>query len=97
MILTRECLGFDLTPSDTNANLRIQSLRRLGERRNITIDPDGQCRSGRLQLAITALNLALVEVVEIQRLGQLEDVLVPIIDDKACLDHLNGGMAADIT
>lgn len=62
---------------------------RLGQRRDVTVGPDGQCRNCRLQLAITVLDLGLVEVVEVQRLGQGEDMFVPVIPDQGCLDHLN--------
>jgi hypothetical protein len=30
-------------------------------------------------------------------MGQGEDVFVPIVPDQGRLDHLNGGMAADVT
>jgi hypothetical protein len=57
--------------------------------RNVPIGPDGQCCNRHLQLAIIVLDLGLLEVVEVQRVGQGEDVFITVIPDQACLDQLN--------
>ena len=62
-----------------------------------TIGPDSQCGNGGLQLAVTVLDLGLVEVVKIECLCEGEDMFSTVIADEGCLDHLNGGMAADVT
>lgn len=54
----------------------------FGQGRNIPIGPDGQCRNGGLQLTITVLELGLVEVVKIERLGQSEDMFSTVIADE---------------
>ena len=64
---------------------------RLGQGSNVSRGLDGQCRDRRLQLAITVLDLDLIEGVEVQRLAQGEDVLVPIIADKGSyVSYLEG-------
>lgn len=75
----------------------LSSNLRLWQGWNVPVNLDGQCSDCRLQLAITVRHFGPVEVVEVQRLGQCEDVFGPIVADEGCLDHLDGGMAADVT
>jgi hypothetical protein len=59
---------------------------RLGQSGKVTTGLDGH-RHCPFWLAITNLDLGLVEVAEVQRLGQGEDMFVPVIANKGCLDH----------
>ena len=55
-----------------------------------------QRRDQDFELAVAVQHLGLVDVVEFQRLGQREDMFVPVVAHQCCADRLDGGMAAHI-
>jgi hypothetical protein len=49
-----------------------------------------QCRDQDFELAIAVQHLHLVDVVEFQRLGQREDMFVPVVAHQCRADRLDG-------
>ena len=64
-----------------------------GRRRGVLLQPLQDC----LDLFVAGSHLGLIDIVQFERLGQSEDVLLPIVANQRLTHRLDGGMAPPVT